>query len=131
MVEALKVECGQGYQHKNVTSANFRCEKFYTFRPWTTPQKEVWNVIRSLSGKLVRPNKIILVNNNISYSDPQILGHMLGTYFQKVSSTENCTRDFISYNKRRKEANVITFPNAGDEFYIDNFTKRKLKYAIK
>ena len=37
MVEALKVECGQGYQHKNVTSANFRCEKFYTFRP-RTPQ---------------------------------------------------------------------------------------------
>ena len=95
----------------------------------STRLSEVWNIIRALSGKKARPNKIILTING-SCSEPQILSNTFGTYFAQVSSTNNYSQEFIQY-KTIKEGNVIVFPPDDGRFYNKPFTIRELEHAIK
>ncbi|KAE9532795.1 hypothetical protein AGLY_009876 [Aphis glycines] len=57
----------------------------------------MWNKIRSLQGRKIHNNIYISINSSLN-TDPSSIAHLLGKYFEKNSSNEMYSHDFLRQN---------------------------------
>ena len=98
-----------------------------------TPTSKVWNMVRKITGKNTPSSLLHLINPNTGKleTDKTEVANLIGSTFEKNSSSENYSDDFKSI-KRNAENKVINF-NTGDihQAYNKRFRLRDLKRSIK